>query len=274
MSNKSGFTLIELLVVIAIIALLLAILMPALKVAKNKAIKLYSLSNMRNLAMAWNAYTHSNDSKLVGGQSWANQSINSRPYNDRPNGIRPFDWVFPLNPSNPGLTDHDKELEGIRKGALWPYIETEKVYHSPGDRDWDKDTGTYTTQMSPYRSYAISDAMNGMWVKDYCYQSLGNIRTPSARMVFTEEEDEGGANWGSWILGGPGTNSWWDPLAAWYNKGTTSIFGYADGHAQQRVWKEKHTIDWIKTQKLGHSCPAGEIEDIRFMNRAYHHAYD
>ncbi len=270
-TKKKGFTLIELLVVIAIIALLLSILMPSLQAVKNKAMMLYSMSNMRTLSIAWNAYAHSNDSKLVGGQVWMDQSINNQPYDNNPNGIRPFDWVFPLDPSSAGLSDHDKEMEGIRKGALWSYIENTKAYHSPGDRNWNKVTGAYTTQMSPYRSYAISDAMNGMWIKDYCYRSLGKIRTPSSKMVFTEEEDNG--NWGSWILGAPGSNSWWDPLAAWYNKGTTSIFGFADGHAEKRVWKEKHTKDWIKLQQPGHTSPPGETEDIQFMNRAYHHNY-
>ena len=271
--RKKGFTLIELLVVIAIIALLLAILMPSLKAAKSKAIQLYSMSNMRSLSVAWNAYAHSNDSKLVGGQVWHSQSKNSRSYDQRPNGISPHDWVQPLDLASFSLSDHEKEMEGFRKGALWPYIELEKVYHSPGDRNWKKVTVAYTTSMSPYRSYAISDAMSGMWITSPCYRSMGSIRSPSSRMVFTEEEDKGGANWGSWILGAPGANSWWDPLAAWYNKGTTSIFGFADGHAEQRVWKDKHTRDWIKTQDLGHTAPAGELEDIRFMSKAYHHEF-
>ena len=270
---KKAFTLIELLVVIAIIALLLAVLMPALRAAKNKARMLFALSNMRSLSLAWTAYTHSNDSRLVSGQVWHNQNRNNRPFNQSPNGIRPFDWVYPLDPSSSGISDHEKEIEGIRKGALWSYIENAKVYHSPGDRDWNKITRTYTASMSPYRSYAISDAMNGMWRSDYSYRKISNITTPSTRMVFTEEEDEGGANWGSWILGNPGSNSWWDPLAAWYNKGSASIFGFADGHAEKHNWQEKHTIDWIKTQNLGHSCPPGETEDIRFITRAYHQDY-
>lgn len=271
--DKKAFTLIELLVVISIIALLLAILMPALKAAKNKAMELYSISNMRSLAVAWSAYTHSNNSKLVGGQVWHNLNENTNPLNKSPNGIRPFDWVYPVDPSGSAVSDHEKELEAIRKGGLWPYIENTKVYHSPGDKNWDKSIGTYTTQTSPYRSYAISDAMNGMWYKDYSYQRLGKIHDPSGKMVFTEEEDQGGNNWGSWVLGSPGTNSWWDPLAAWYNKGTTSIFGYADGHADKHVWQEKHTKDWIKTQNLGHECPDDQLKDIQFMIKSYHHKY-
>jgi prepilin-type N-terminal cleavage/methylation domain-containing protein len=264
MMRKKGFTLIELLVVIAIIALLLAILMPSLKAAKSKAIQIYSMSNMRSLSVAWNVYGHSNDSKMVGAMVHYDYSK-----------VKDFHWVHPLDTASTNLSDHEKEIEGIRKGALWPYIEIEKAYHSPGSRDWTKITDPYTSGMSPYRSYAISDAMNGSWRPNYRYQKTGGIRNPSSRMIFTEEEDD--TNWGSWILGAPGTNSWWDPLAAWYNKGTTSIFGFADGHAEQHVWKDKHTRDWIKdedgTAAIGRTPPAGELEDIRFMSRAYHHKY-
>ncbi len=64
MKKNKGFTLIELLVVIAIIALLMAIVMPALRVAKRKARILMCTSNVRQLTMSFLVYAEDHDTKL------------------------------------------------------------------------------------------------------------------------------------------------------------------------------------------------------------------
>jgi prepilin-type processing-associated H-X9-DG protein/prepilin-type N-terminal cleavage/methylation domain-containing protein len=62
---RRGFTLVELLVVIGIIAVLLAILMPSLSVARQHAITVQCASNMRQIAMGWMLYADANKGAIV-----------------------------------------------------------------------------------------------------------------------------------------------------------------------------------------------------------------
>ena len=67
MRTRKAFTLIELLVVIAIIAILMAVLMPALKRAREGGKRAACLSNLKQLTLAWNMYADENDDRLVNG---------------------------------------------------------------------------------------------------------------------------------------------------------------------------------------------------------------
>ena len=110
-----GFTLIELLVVIAIIALLMAIILPALQEVKRRAMGIYCQANLQNLSLAWTMYAQSNDGRIVSGEVWANY-----------NNVRPFDWVHPVISTSdpdyiPGMSDHERETrlpaDHLRGGA-------------------------------------------------------------------------------------------------------------------------------------------------------------
>lgn len=75
-----GFTLIELLVVIAIIALLLAVIIPSLKAAKELDSGVVCLNNQQQLCVAWLSYADDNDSCIVGGSTYDQSHPRPTPY--------------------------------------------------------------------------------------------------------------------------------------------------------------------------------------------------
>ncbi len=133
-----AFTLIELLVVIAIIALLLALLFPVLRSARESGQRTVCLSNLRQLTLAWLAYATEHDSKLVLGCAFLSGGSTDG-QTGRMVEIRKG-WVgsaFSFPESRSAV------VENPDKGALWPWIQDIDVYRCPRGR-----TGhalTYTT---------------------------------------------------------------------------------------------------------------------------------
>jgi len=76
MRKQDGFTLIELLVVIAIIALLMAILMPALQRVKSQAKATVCQSNVKQWGLIFRLYANDNEGKLP--QSIAGGKLNAQ----------------------------------------------------------------------------------------------------------------------------------------------------------------------------------------------------
>ncbi len=121
MVKRRGFTLIELLVVIAIIAVLMAILMPALNRAREQGKRMVCLGNLKQMGLAWIMYADENDGKLVNGAIG---------FSDQDTGwgkhIDELAWIDAFS-----TNDLVIQIEGIKAGALWPYVTEVKLYKCP-----------------------------------------------------------------------------------------------------------------------------------------------
>src|ERR1051325_7389511 len=113
-TDRDGFTLIELLVVIAIIAILAAMLLPALSRAKLKAQGIQCMNNTKQLMTAWRMY--SEDSR-----DWLPFAYGGAPYTWC-NGI--------LDDAVPTFADNWNYDNTIKKGVIWPYCgNSVRIYH-------------------------------------------------------------------------------------------------------------------------------------------------
>jgi len=140
-SAKSGrrfelaFTLIELLVVIAIIAILAALLLPALSGAKAKGQKTSCMNNLKQLDLASRLYAADNEGRLPVNLPWL------LPY-------LPDVWV----PGNMQVGDDATNQSLIKQGLLYPYASAVPLFHCPADSS--KSKGLYRV-----RSYSMNGWM-------------------------------------------------------------------------------------------------------------------
>jgi len=246
--QRRAFTLIELLVVIAIIALLMAILMPSLRLAKDQAQRIHCVSNTKTLVLGWLLYKDEFDAKIVPGHT------------------DPGNWV--LRPSYTGTWDQKKDA--IRGGLLFPYVGEEvDVYRCPADRR--KESSSLPVA---FRTFSIVGGANGENWGDYDKCTLyGEILRPAEKYIFVEEMDTRGANIGSWQME-PNAKTWTDPLAMWHNKKST--LGFADGHAEMHTWEDQYFIDWNleamnnpQSFSFGKNPPADQRNDVEYMAKGF-----
>ena len=232
---RDGFTLIELLVVIAIIAILAAMLLPALARAKLKATQATCLSNEKQLGLAFTMYEADNNDKTI--------------TNSPATGFRDADGYWSLE-SNPLTvwTSQDVALADVQANLrdhnlLYQYAPNAGAYHCPGDVRIKNPIGSATATIGwAYDSYALGENVDGQ----NGYTKSTQIRRPTECLVFVEQVDSRGCNYGTFAISGsnptaPITQFKFEDLFATYH-GNVSTFCFADGHAEGRKWTDSAVI--------------------------------
>jgi prepilin-type N-terminal cleavage/methylation domain-containing protein/prepilin-type processing-associated H-X9-DG protein len=232
-AKRVGFTLIELLVVIAIIAILAAMLLPALGRAKLKATGAACINNQKQLLLGALMYSHDNNDGIIPsvftGSDGVLRSMIGGGY-----------WAAPIPQVRPGLTASEA-MQRVQKGASLSPLNDYKIalnsYHCPGDTRIQNPMGNGWA----WDSYSKVDPMNGgNWGGNEVFKKYANISQPALTFTFVEEADGRGYNMGTWVFDTEPKPGWVDIVALFH--GNWSTFGYADGHAAGHSWSDPALI--------------------------------
>lgn len=203
-TRKSAFTLIELLVVIAIIAILAAMLLPALSNAKQQALKTQCIGNQKQLGLANQMYCSDNRDWMAFA-NWDNGAAVAIPGGSTASGPFAFGWLYTANGTIPNLTKSPwlnnpiiayGPNRGIGGGAWFPYMANgTKNYLCPVDLLMFA-TGplAYSKRANTLSTYVMNGAAAGFESSgDVAYYTkISQVWSPSCYLFWEPDCNTGG----------------------------------------------------------------------------------
>jgi prepilin-type N-terminal cleavage/methylation domain-containing protein/prepilin-type processing-associated H-X9-DG protein len=237
---KKGFTLVELMVVIAIIALLAALLLPAINKAKSISQRATCISNQKQLQMGHMIFSDDHGDKILYSSSWKYEKCAS------------YAWMA----GSLNLSTYGNRARWLASSPLFPYVgKSVGVFKCPADKDVVRVMNkqkTYTKELIPrHRSYSVNIHYGGWagWpVEDdkewKVYHKQQDIETPSNIFTFIEMPFEF-INAGCFRVvmneGGPTHKVYDMDVPGNYHIDGTAL-AFADGHVETKRWLDQRTI--------------------------------
>jgi len=260
---RGAFTLIELLVVIAIIAILAALLLPALARSKQKTQGIYCMNNTKQLMLAWHMYADDYNGHLVYNQDGANSGKEATERS----------WAggwLDMNNSTPDNTNIDYLIHPDKLNTygalLGPYIKSFKSFKCPADMSTDKGNGLPRVRSVSMNSFVLGEIAGQNRTAPFdgstkypVFTKMADITSPVNLFVLLDEHQDSIND--CYYASSPDELYQLVDYPASYH-GRAAGFSFADGHSEIHKWLDGRTMPDLSGQDLTLNVNLPQDKDV------------